>query len=242
MAFRLGTSPRLPQLVLPHGVRYRGKGIAIQQTRFSVASQPWKTARIESVGRTLLRIAADVDRSTLSRCVDFAIANRLISVERVLADIDAMQQQRLAGRTMLIAELAMRSDGRVRYRSQNERRVAGWLEQLGVVGGRPDFVVATAIGDVELDFAWPDQMVTLEVSPFHTHGSEAKQRRDMQRRRAISKIGWSSVEAGDADIAHLLAFTPTATSILRLIDESNASGVTRTHPRRVSDSRALGDG
>ena len=211
------TRPQSPEIVLPRGFTYRGSGIAVRQTRHPFESEPWITGRITTVGATLMVLAGDLDSRALARCIDHALVNRLISVPRLLADVEARPSARFAGRTTLIAELEARGNGRVLHRSLNERRVAGWLRRLGVDGAQPNFMVTTPLGDIEVDFAWPGDRVALEVSPFHTHGSEEKQRRDAFRRRALTTISWRTVEATDADIAEFNSFVPIAQSIIALL-------------------------
>ncbi len=69
---------------------------------------------------------------------------------------------------------------------------------------------------VEVDFGWPNVNVALEVSPFFTHGSRAKQERDARRRRLLAGVRWHVVEALDDDIASERAFARTITTLRAL--------------------------
>jgi len=175
------------------------------------------TGRITTVGATLMVLAGGLGAPALGRCIDYALVNRLISVPRLLADVEARPSARFAGRRVLISELEARGNGRVQHRSLNERRVAAWLRRLGVDGAQPNFVVTTPLGDIEVDFGWPGDRVALEVSPFHTHGSEEKQRRDAYRRRALTTSSWRTVEATDADIVDFNSFVAIAQSVMALL-------------------------
>jgi very-short-patch-repair endonuclease len=217
----VGLSVSVPEIVLPHGTRFRGgqfgSEVTVRQARRPFASQPWLTGRIATVSSTLCTMAADTDRLTLARCLDHALVNRTVSVAALLKDIADRPSARFTGRKGLVAELAKRADGRARRRSLNERRVNGWLRELGVRSARPNFVVQTPHGGIEVDFAWPDRQVALEVSPFHTHGSEQKQKRDAVRRRALVAAGWRVIEAVDDDITTAAAFAPTALAVGELL-------------------------
>ena len=107
---------------------------------------------------------------------------------------------------------------RVLHRSKLEQNVGGWLNAGGVKGWSANFTVRLDTGrTIEIDFAWPDQKVALEVSPFHTHGSQKTQERDAQRRRLLILLGWRIVEALDADLVDVNAFEATILTLSALI-------------------------
>ena len=104
------------------------------------------------------------------------------------------------------------------HRSKLEQNVGGWLNTGGVKGWTANFTVRLSTGrTIEIDFAWPDQKVALEVSPFHTHGSQKTQERDAQRRRLLILLGWRIVEALDADLVDANAFEATLLTLRALI-------------------------
>ena len=74
----------------------------------------------------------------------------------------------------------------------------------------------TEAGDLEVDFAWLHSYVSLEISPFFTHGSEHKQRRDIERRRLLAPTKWTVIEATDADLQSPAAFAPIIQLLKRL--------------------------
>jgi predicted transcriptional regulator of viral defense system len=119
----IGRRPTLPDLVVPHGFKYRSRGIAVGQTRHPFDSEPWKTARITTVGATLITIAGSVNVVTLARRVDHALVNRLITVKGMVEAVEARPSQRCTGRKALIAELEKRSDAA----SVGGRRTSGGL-------------------------------------------------------------------------------------------------------------------
>jgi len=71
---------------------------------------------------------------------------------------------------------------------------------------------------VEVDFAWPDAKVALEVSPFFTHGSRVAQDRDIERRRLLTAERWLTVEASDPDLESRHAFDRCITTLCDLLD------------------------
>jgi Protein of unknown function (DUF559) len=86
-----------------------------------------------------------------------------------------------------------------------------------VSGWRSNYRVQTSIGEVEVDFAWSSAKVVLEISPFFTHGSEQKQRRDLNRRRALTEAGWRIIEATDEHFCDQVSFRQIIASLHEVI-------------------------
>lgn len=78
--------------------------------------------------------------------------------------------------------------------------------EVFVSGWRANYRVQTSVGEVEVDFAWSSVKVALEISPFFTHGSQEKQRRDLNRRRALTEAGWRIIEATDEHFCDQVSF------------------------------------
>ncbi len=109
-----------------------------------------------------------------------------------------------AGYFLICSTPATRGIG---HRSGIEQQTGGWLDDGGLSGWQCNYVVITADGvRVEVDFAWVEVKVVLEVSPFFTHGSRAAQERDVIRRRLLIQAGWTVIEATDADLVSAAAF------------------------------------
>ena len=118
---------------------------------------------------------------------------------------------------MLLDLLAARTDG-IGHRSDLEQKVARWLRAAGLSGWRRNLKVPMPDGDpIEVDFAWPDHRVALEVSPFFTHGSRQKQERDVERRRALVLQGWRTIEATDPDLENEVAFRRCVSGLRELL-------------------------
>jgi very-short-patch-repair endonuclease len=187
--------------------------VAIRQT-LQLPSQPWHTVRRATPAACVLLLPRFVDPSTVERCLDHCLAHRLTTVPRVRELVERMPAPAVSGRRLLLELLAARTDG-IGHRSDLEQTVARWLRSAGLSGWRRNLKVPMPDGDpIEVDFAWPDQQVVLEVSPFFTHGSREQQERDVERRRSLVLQGWRTVEATDPDIANEVAFR-RCTSALR---------------------------
>ena len=204
-----------PTLIVPHQTSLRRSGIDLHRTRSPFLTQPWHTVRITQVSSTLISLAGVLTRPELARCLDHAVAHRLVSVTRLLNEVASRPSARFVGRADLLAEIHARAGERVIHRSKYEQRVDRWLRQTGLPKPKTNYKVSIIGRDalVEVDFAWPEFRVALEVSPFFTHGSAATQRRDMQRRQWLQESRWTLVEASDDHLVNRGSFLPVIGSL-----------------------------
>ena len=177
----------------------RTAGIITIRQQVALPSRPWHTVRIATPDATLLLLPRHVDAGTVERCLDHCLVHRLTTVARVRSLIDDLPPRMVVGRRLLLDLLDERRSGNG-HRSGLEQRVGRWLTEAGLGGWRRNFEVPVAGGPVEVDFAWPDAKVALEISPFFTHGARAAQERDIERRRLLTAERWSTVEATDPDL------------------------------------------
>lgn len=203
----------------------RTAGIITLRPSIELPSQRWHTANVATPASTLVLLPRFVDAGTVERCLDHCLAHRLVSVGQVRSLIDRLPPRSVVGRAVLLGLLDERSAG-IGHRSGLEQRVRRWLDHAGLRGWSRNLKVPVAVGPpVEVDFAWPDSKVALEVSPFFTHGSRAKQERDAERRRLLTVEGWRTVEATDPDLIDQGAFGRCAAALrLLLAGTSGASG------------------
>jgi hypothetical protein len=202
--------------------RVRNKGIRMTRTSTNPQTQGWRGARLTTVSQTICDLASELDRETLARCVDHAIANRSATVASIRRIALSQSKARFKGRATLLSVLNDRPNGNLKHRSMFEHRVGKWLVAAGLGDFIPNFVITEA-GDIEVDFAWLHSYVCLEVSPFFTHGSEHKQQRDIERRQLLAPTRWTLVEVTDADLQSPAAFERIVQLLKQLIVHSNIS-------------------
>ncbi len=198
--------------------RARQRGITVTRHRFVMPTQPWMRIGLTSTpSGTLLELAAQLRPSLLGRCVDHCVAHDLIIVNDAIRWLTNDTGDRVIGRRALLAELAQRTNG-VAFRSRKEADVARWLRSSELHGWTSNHKVPVAIGNpIEVDFAWVNTRIALEVSPFFTHGSKARQERDAERRRLLVLAGWRIVEADDRHLGSQAAFAPIADALRSLL-------------------------
>ena len=207
-----------PMLSIPMSGSARTEGVHVVRHRVELPSQKWRSGRVATPEATLVLLPRFVHEATVERCLDQCLANQLTTAARVLQLIENLSPRAVVGRRLL-SEMLMEHETGIGHRSRTEQRVAKWLHAAELRGWRRNFDAPVAGGkSVEVDFAWPVARVALEVSPFYTNGSKAKQERDMERRRLLTIAGWRIVEATDPDIESQLAFRRTIHSLRLLLD------------------------
>jgi uncharacterized protein DUF559/putative AbiEi antitoxin of type IV toxin-antitoxin system len=140
---------------------------------------------VTSVARTLFDLAAAVPLGQLGRAVREVEARRLwdrLSLQDLL-----VRHPRRRGAAAIRGLL----DGEAYVtRSEFEDRLFALLGAAGVQ--RPLANVATPLGDrfVEVDLAWPEHRVVVELDGHAGHGTRASFEEDRARDRALVAAGW----------------------------------------------------
>ena len=193
-------------------------GLTVIRSGVRPPTVAWMTTRVTTPAATVLLLPRFVDAATVERCLDHSLAHRLTSVASMRALIERMPSRAVHGRALLLDLLADRSNG-MGHRSGKEHNVGRWLTRARLKGWTRNLQVAVRSScdvEIEVDFGWPSVRVALEVSPFFTHGSRAKQERDAERRRFLVAAGWRVVEAVDSDLRDEAAFAAVAMTLRRL--------------------------
>ena len=204
-------------LLVPSSRVVRIPGIRAIRFLSPVPSGPWQTVRLSTPASTVVLLSRFLDAGSLERCLDHSIAHKLVSASQLTALVRGLPPHAVPRRQVLLDLFASRTQG-VGHRSRLEQRVGKWLNSAGLDGWRPNYnVVLPRGGRVEVDFAWVEERVALELSPFFTHGSRQTQERDAERRRQLLLAGWRVVEVLDPDLIRELAFAETVATIRRLL-------------------------
>lgn len=205
-------------VAVPEDQRSRINEISAVRLQHPGSSIKWMTGRVSTPAATLVLLSRYLDAEPLERCLDHCLAARLVSVRGVLTELERWPAREV-GRTVELRQMIRgRSDGAPNFRSKKEKRVAKWLRQAGLVGWQANHPVATGVGrSIEVDFAWTNKRVALEVSPFFTHGSRAKQARDAERRRQLTCAGWLCIEALDGHLRDERSFSPILADLINLL-------------------------
>lgn len=206
-------SPTKVSLVVPNSQRSRT--LNVRRCSGSIPSQTWMTGRVANPVLTIVTITAlGAPKAHIETVLDAMLTKRLTTVERVERLIATEGWGRFIGRRLLVDLLNERGDGLALFRSRTEAKVSRWVKGV-LPRGLPNYLVDTPFGPIEVDRAWLEAKLALEISPFWTHGSRNTQERDVDRRHALRAAQWNVVEADDRHLVNQRSFQPIM-KLLRL--------------------------
>ncbi|MDQ3958079.1 MAG: DUF559 domain-containing protein [Actinomycetota bacterium] len=138
---------------------------------------------VTTPARTLLDLAATRTAEELLPLVDCAVLGGLVTPERLRWTL-ARHAGRRGCRT-LAAVLALGTDGG-RWTSALEREVGRALERSDL----PPYCRELVVGNVRIDFAWPEARVGIEADGRRWHSSSADFARDRAKHNVLTAAGW----------------------------------------------------
>lgn len=225
--------PQQHEASVPRGRRPRRTGLAIHESSDLHLAIPGmlRGLPVTGVGRTILDCAAD-PTIDLELLIDGARRHHHISRTLLPATLVAHQRPGRTGIRRLGELLALDE----MPHSDFERLVCRWLDDLGVTGWRLHHrIVVPVRGPVEIDIAWPDLRVALELEGADHRDRATVHDDDTERQNWLMIAGWDVVRTtfrrwvrrtsevlGELDAALALARTrPSATSPVAFAPETS---------------------
>ncbi len=157
-----------------------------------------------TVARTLLDLAATVDRAGLIAAITRAEQLRVYDGARVEAVLERAQGKR--GARLLRSVLADWSDDRTR--SHFERELLAFLRRRGLPKPEVNAWITVEDRTIQPDFMWPERRVILETDGYATHRTRKAFGDDRRRDQLLTRNGWTTLRAAyrqlDADLAQTL--------------------------------------
>ena len=168
---------------------------------------------VTSIPRTLLDSAGELSIDELERALDDALLAGKTTITRVKGRMDQALHHRGVRdlRTLIDDRLPQKGEANSRItRSRAEQRIKRVILSLDVPAPRFNFRIRTiGGGSVELDVAWPDFRVGLNVDGYQWHGGRRDWKHDLQRDHQITVSGWNVKriipEIADDDLFALIA-------------------------------------
>jgi very-short-patch-repair endonuclease len=148
---------------------------------------------VTAPARTLLDLAAVVDRQTLDRALNEAEVQRLQGPSELL--------ERYEGRRGTATLRALLLNARRSTRSPLEAEFSAFLEAHGIP--RPD--TNTIIEGYECDAVWRQARLIVELDGYATHGTRRAFERDRARDRRLQARGWRTTRQLSSEPADLAA-------------------------------------
>ena len=187
------TVPFKSDLVLADGVVHRSR-------RPLAKTRVLDGIRVCSVERALLDAASVCSELEVETAVEAALLKRLTTEERLWTALIAEGGRGVPGSARFRKVLENRPRGRP-ARSVLEVLTGRLLRKNGVTGFVRNFRVTGLDGtSFEIDFAFVDQMVALEVDGKAFHSTRTQTAKDRKRQKRLEALGWRFVRVGWHDV------------------------------------------
>jgi very-short-patch-repair endonuclease len=141
--------------------------------------------------RTLVDLGAVVRPWRVADCLERALIARHVTIEQMEDTYDRLKRRGRNGTGVLRAVLDDRALGAARADSILEVRMARLLRDYGLPPAQFQYQISSKgrfYGQV--DFAFPDLMVAIEVDGWEAHGTPNALRIDLNRQNEIEELGW----------------------------------------------------
>ncbi len=209
------------RILVPHEARLALPGVVVQRSRTvdptDVTSRRRDGVRFTSPPRTLVDAAAVIGRRRTVSAAEQAINTRLCTLSALLEAANRLFHPRRPGPVLVRSVLAARSEWRGVARSDLELRVIGELVARKLPTPEVNMPFVLPGGElIEIDLAWPQWRVAVEVDHPFWHDGEVEAARDKRRDRKLVMCGWLPVRFPELeidrslgelidDLAHILA-------------------------------------
>ncbi|MBK5221743.1 MAG: hypothetical protein JJE52_02485 [Acidimicrobiia bacterium] len=161
--------------------------------------------RLTSPPRTLFDCAALLDVGAAASAVEQALAERRCAMVTLLATLTRLRHPNRPGAREFEAVLNSRSELRGAARSTLEITVREAIAAAGLPAPVLNMRFRLTTGDpIEIDLAWPDYQLAVEVDHPFWHDREAEAAKDKRRDRKLAAMGWLSVRLSQMDVDHRL--------------------------------------
>ncbi|WP_409328948.1 DUF559 domain-containing protein [Trujillonella humicola] len=182
-------------VTVPSGRRVRGsRDLRVHRTRVPVAAVRVRGFRVTSLSRALVDAWGDSHRSRAIRGAVAVVRGALLDATReervptaaVAAELGARPE--LPGRAALVGLLDLIDEG-----CRSELEVFGVLHVLDVPGlprATQQHRVVLPSGWADLDAAWPEVGLAVELDGAAFHGSREQREADLVRDAALAAAGW----------------------------------------------------
>jgi hypothetical protein len=155
---------------------------------------------ITDAAHTVLDLAAHMTEARLAELAAAALRTRATSIPELREHLE--RQQHAPGRARLVSVLGLLADDAAGTRSDVE--VAACHALVGA--GLPRPVLAHRVRDArgrfvaEVDLAYPDQRIAIEIDGYRWHSSPARKRSDEERQNRLVVLGWTVLRFSATDV------------------------------------------
>jgi very-short-patch-repair endonuclease len=188
-----GATDRVVEMTITRRIRSPDRRLLLHYTR----RDPFADAveieglPVTSAGRTILDSAAVARRWQVEAALDDGLRRGLLSVDDMWRLLGRTGGRGRKGSALMRSLLEDRSDGRARSHSKLEIKLDRLLRNSPVPRYFRQFEVMTRSGvPADVDFAWPEAKLAVEVDGYRWHSGRQQWQSDMERQNALAEVGW----------------------------------------------------
>ena len=192
--FRGMADPRVHVLV-PHSRTPELPGVVVHRCRridpVDLVGPRADGIRLTSPPRTLFDAASILSSDATASAIEQALAERRCTMGTLMSTLERLRHPRRPGSRRFEEVLLSRPVLRGAARSELERRVREAIEAAGLPAPRVNMPFVLPSGEpIEIDLAWPEWLLAVEVDHPFWHDGERESARDKRRDRKLAIAGW----------------------------------------------------
>lgn len=208
LGFRGMTDPRV-HVVVPAEHQITLRGIEVHRTRrlelVDVTGRRPDGIRLTSPPRTLVDSASILGVAATESAIEQALADRRVTLHRLISTAIRLHHAQRPGSTTFLHVIESRPRWRKAARSELERHVRATIEAAGLPRPEVNMRYQLAHGEwIEIDLAYPDWKVAVEVDHPFWHDGAAEAAKDKRRDRKLSIEGWVTIRFPEQEISNNL--------------------------------------
>lgn len=199
----------VPHVTVPGTRHVRRKGSIVHSTDRVVAVTR-NGYRVTTPVQTVIDLAGVISEAALEEVVDLAHAKRLVPIRRLVAALDEPRNRNRPGTRALREIVAARDPDRA-IQSHLETKLFRALRLLGLPLPVPQFEVETRGGKRFVDYAYPEQMLAIEMDGFETRASPQALDRERARQNELEELDfrfrrftWNAVKVDVSDVCYTI--------------------------------------
>jgi very-short-patch-repair endonuclease len=186
--------PECPEIVIADPRRRRIRGVVVHRMT-DLGDHCVTTCRqvpVTTPPLTLVQLGAVVGPTVVGEAVERGLLQRLVTVDDLRAALKTFGRSGRNGAGVLRSVLEDRALGDEPTDSLLESAMARLLRRHGLPAAVYQYVIRWRGSFVaRVDFAYPVELVAIEVDGFSAHGSPRAMARDFDRQNALQALGWT---------------------------------------------------
>lgn len=182
------------EITVPRNRRPRLEGVKVHRSRDLAHHHVihWKGFPVTKPARVIVDLGAVLPPDEVEDVLDRALTRKLLKIAGVEWMLTELSHQGRHGTGVVGKILDERALGKEPAHGQLEPRMARLLRRAGLPAAVFQHRIYTADGRflAQVDFAYPELLLAIEVDGFETHGSPRAMSKDFVRQNGLVPYGW----------------------------------------------------